>query len=52
MESFTVLFENAEFSAMYRLTVIDGRVKYELLPGTLAYKTGVAHAHGPKPEIL
>jgi hypothetical protein len=52
METFTVVYENADYSAMYRVTVSDGRVRYQLLPGTLVRKT-LVHVFGDsEPEIL
>ena len=52
METFTVVYENAEYSAMYRVTVSNGRVKYQLLPGTLSRKTLVHAAGDSQLEIL
>ena len=52
METFTVVFENAEYSAMYRVTVAGGCVKYELLPGTLSHKTVIGRASEAEVESL
>ena len=52
METFTVVYENEEYSAMYRVTVNDGHVKYQLLPGTLFRKTLVNVFSDSQPEIL
>ena len=52
MESFTVVFENAEYSAMYRVTYVGGCVRYELLPGTLAHKARTGPVSEARVEIL
>lgn len=52
METFTVVYENEEYSAMYRVTVSDGRIKYQLLPGTLFRKTFVSVFGDSQTEIL
>lgn len=52
MQSFIVVFENAEYSAIYRVTFVGGCVRYELLPGTLAHKTRIGLVSEPRVEIL